>query len=172
MRTLCFINLPGFRAPFRDHICSKKNRQANVSRAWWNDLEEQAAALPGPVLRVNVDETSISRDLATRKGLHSSTIEPSKTIFVNKKPPARGCLTHVAFICDDTSYQPVMPQLLIGNHHIRLNRDLDQAQGELPENVYVIRDKSSWVNTALFAAALKWMATAVRKKLPVPRYCC
>jgi len=137
-----------------------------VSWSWWNAIESEFAGTATPVLRVNVDETSIARDPGGGKGLIVSNIAKHKQIMVRSKVPARGAFTQVTFVCDNPAVQPKLPQVIIGNEHILTKRDLGEMKTSLPANVYLIRAKSSWVTSAIFAAALKWLRRGVNAVVP------
>ena len=74
----------------------------------------------------------------------------------SSKNSERGSLTFVAIIGDNATSQPRLPQVLIGNEHIRV-QDLQEIQQDLPPNVYVIRRKTGWVDHILFAMNLEWL---------------
>jgi len=81
-------------------------------------------------------------------------------VLLNNKAPSRGTLTHIAFICDDPGLQPRLPQIIVGNEHTLSKADLLAAQTFVPQNVYLIRSKSSWADAPLFAASLRWLGKA------------
>ena len=58
-------------------------------------------------------------------------------------------LTHVCFICDDPSVQPLLPQIIIGNFNTFLVRDMLELLDDTPKNVYLVRQKSAWNNIKL-----------------------
>ena len=47
----------------------------------------------------------------------------------------RTCLTHVAFICDRSDLQPLLPQVLIGNEATFKSREMGDLRAECPPNV-------------------------------------
>ena len=51
----------------------------------------------------------------------------------------------MATICDDTTVQPVLPQFILGNHHILKVHEMQAKADLVPNNVFVVRAKSSWV---------------------------
>ena len=73
----------------------------------------------------------------------------------------RGNLTYIAIICDDTSIQPRLPQVLVGAEHVLRVKDLKTVQNLVPANVYLIRRKSGWLDNVLFAQIVKWLRAAV-----------
>ena len=127
---------------------------------WWNDFERRAASEGLKVLRVNVDETAIRRSADGHKGVIMMSHRTSQTVLLEKKAAERGTVTHIAFICDDPAVQPRLPQVIIANEHTLSKAQLRSAVSWVPDNVYVCRAKSSWADSAVFAAALRWLAHA------------
>ena len=81
-----------------------------------------------------------------------------------EKANARGSLTHVAIICDDTLIQPTLPQFILGDHHILTVHSMKSRAQENPANVFVLRAKSSWVNTTICCLILETLRTCLRAK--------
>ena len=77
--------------------------------------------------------------------------------------PSRGNLSFAAIICDDSSLQPRLPQVVVGNEHVLRVQDLKKVQPSLPRNVYLIRRKSSWLDHVLFAQVITWLRAAVNE---------
>jgi hypothetical protein len=61
----------------------------------------------------------------------------------------------VAIVCDDPSVQPLLPQIIIGNEHILRVADLKKLEPMLPQNIIVVRAKSSWITTALLIVVME-----------------
>ena len=124
---------------------------------WFNYYEARVPA-GKTLLRINVDETSI----ALYQGGNSGCIFFSKKRQFTEEEPVqrvpraklRGAFTHVAFICDRTDIQPLLPQVLVGNEKFFLRRDFETLYNEAPANVYLVRQKSAWNNTTLFISIL------------------
>ena len=76
-------------------------------------------------------------------------------MLVKRKSRKRGSLTLVAMVCDDSSLQPVLPQFIIGNQNILRVADLKELDPMLPENIIVVRAKSSWITTELLIVVLE-----------------
>ena len=129
---------------------------------WWNHLESKSAAAGKKVLRINVDETNIARAYDSKRGLVLTTRHRRKPVLLPQPQRARGSFSHVAFICDDPSVQPRLPQLILGNEHVLPRRDLEALQSSLAPNVYLIRGKSSWLDHPTFCMALRWLARALQ----------
>ena len=144
---------------FGEHVF-KQPPQARAVWQWWNYIETRAPEGKS-ILRVNMDETSVCLFQGGGKG----------TVF--RGPPAaapaqwanrskrRRCLSHVAFICDRPELQPVMPQVLIGNCATLLRRDWAALLAGCPPNVFLVRQKSSWNNSALCARLVRLLAAAL-----------
>ena len=61
----------------------------------------------------------------------------------------------VAMVCDDSSLQPVLPQVIVGNHNILRVAYLKELEPMLPENIIVVRAKSSWITTELLIVVME-----------------
>ena len=114
-------------------------------------------------LRINLDETSIVLNHDGQKGVVCKTTKKGVTLLekISKKS---GTLTHVAIICDDTTIQPILPQMIIGNQHLLRVSDMKELETELPKNVTLVRAKSSWITVELLIVLLVmirkcWMKT-------------
>ena len=58
-------------------------------------------------------------------------------------------------MCDDSSLQPVLPQVIVGNHNILQVAYLKELEPMLPENIIVVRAKSSWITTELLIVVME-----------------
>jgi len=56
--------------------------------------------------------------------------------------------------------QPLMPQVIVGNQSVLRVQDMKAVESLLPSNVYLVRQKSSWLDESLFGMALTWLADA------------
>ena len=129
---------------------------------WWNYYMAQLPAGKVP-LRINLDETSICLFQGHSKG----------TILVDKRRPRpfqnvsrskrRRCLTHVAFACDRTDLQAVMPQVLIGNEATFLVSELPVLMAASPANVHLMRQKSAWNNGQTCASIVRLLGRALKR---------
>ena len=95
------------------------------------------------ILRINMDESSVPFTFLAQKGnivakLRSS---PSSTQLVQEitRKEIRTMFTLVAFICDDPSLQPRMPQIVLAPRGFVLSRDAPPIAQSLPTNIYVVR---------------------------------
>ena len=85
--------------------------------------------------------------------------EPCERATLNER---RSYLTHVAFVCDRADVQPLLPQFVVGNEHILPAGQMEALRALLPENVRLVRQKSSWNNPLLFAAMIRAMGATVK----------
>ena len=103
----------------------------------------------------------LPRAFGDQKGVVMRRRPKGQQKVLEHKNPNRGNLTFVGIICDDTSIQPRLPQILLGNEHVLRVQDMDAVRDLLPSNVYLIRGKSGWVDHVLFAQILEWLRAAV-----------
>jgi hypothetical protein len=125
---------------------------------WFNFYS--ASAPPGKeILRVNVDETSVCLFQGGHRGniFVSKRDEPTERAALNQR---RSYITHVAFVSDRADVQPLLPQFVIGNEHVLPARQLAALQAACPA-VRLIRQKSSWCNSELFAAMVRALGRAL-----------
>ena len=70
-------------------------------------------------------------------------------------------LTHVAFICDDPHIQGLLPQVIICNEHTVSQRQFDALLPGCPPNVYLVRQRSAWINIPLNVQIVRWLAAVL-----------
>ena len=115
------------------------------------------------MLRCNLDETCVCLNHLKQRGIISS-LPATDVVLSAEMAPKRGSLTHVAIICDNTTVQPMLPQFILGNHKILQAGDLTNLAGRVPENVYVVRGKSSWVNNTVMCMILQTLRSCLQAK--------
>ena len=133
-----------------------------ASYEWLNAVELQAVSEGKKLLRINCDETNVMRGMKTQKGLVVSCCHRTGPVIVPDSDPTRGSWTHLAFLCDDTAVQPALPQVIVGNEKMLRLQDVRAVERSLPDNVYLIRQSSSWMNESLFVRVLQWLSDAVK----------
>ena len=141
--------------------------------AWqlFNFAELTARHRGKPLLRINLDETRIGLHFSAPRGLQARAVSRRaqkakarrrKTVVQNvplgKK---RAGFTHVAMICDDTSLQPRLPLILLGNEAIFPVATLDAVRPTLPPNVRLWRRNSGWVTKDLLRDIIRELAIAL-----------
>ena len=75
----------------------------------------------------------------------------------------RRMVTHVCMSVGDTSLQPQLPQIFIGNHKCFSPENMASIATEAPPNVQFWRKKSSWNTSELMCEVLKELAKVVEK---------
>jgi len=105
----------------------------------------------------------LPRSFGNQKGVVVRRRPKGQQKLLAQKNPSRGNLSFAAIICDDTTMQPRLPQVLVGNEHVLRLQDLDAVKASLPANVYLIRRKSCWLDHVLFAQIITWLREAVSK---------
>ena len=71
-------------------------------------------------------------------------------------------MTHVAMICDNTTIQPLLPQIIIGSEHVLRVRDVDYVRPRVSANVHVWRRSSGWVNANTMLEIWELLAKALQ----------
>ena len=129
---------------------------------WWNFYEKHTVD-GKPILRINLDETSVCVFQGGARG----------TVFVSKKrcratlkqaasrKERRSFLTHVAVICDRPEIQRLLPQFIIGNAATLRASDMVKLRSDCPSNVLLVRQKSAWNNEVLCAKIIRRIGLAV-----------
>ena len=124
--------------------------KAFASWQWFNHLVGQVPAGKKPLI-INLDETAVCLFQGTERG----------TVIVGKKrkreepvqrvnrAARRTYVTHVALICDQPAYQQYLPQIIIGNEHTFLARDMEELRRRCSGHIVLVRQKSAWNNAAL-----------------------
>lgn len=131
--------------------------EAFSSWNWYNYLASKAPPAKR-LLRVNIDETSVSLWQGSGKGTIAFARRGDAEHEAHQSVPRRlkrMNMTHVAFICDAADLQPKMPQIFIGNAAIFKVSDIRVLNAEAPDNILFVRQKSSWNNSFLFRKILK-----------------
>ena len=113
-------------------------------------------------MRVNMDETSIVLNNDGQKGVVSKGLAKD-VVLIKKKSRKRGSLTLVALVCDDTSVQPLLPQLIIGNEHVLRVLDLKELEPILPQNVVLVRAKSSWITIEILIVIIEMIRSRLNQ---------
>ena len=148
--------------------------EASAVWQWWNYA---ASRVPQgkEVLRINMDETSVclfqssakGNVFCTKKRMRQFTKEPTAeegadVVQPVSKTARRTCMTHVAFICDQTAVQPLLPQVVIGNCATFHVREWAQLNAQRPANVILVRQQSAWNNTERLKWILRLLGAALR----------
>ena len=106
-------------------------------------------------LRINMDETAVRTFIAPAKGLvslppkHRKAYRAGVFVYPAGRQQQRSCLTHVAFICDDSTIQTKLPHIIIGSNHVLSVRVFEKVRGKLRKNVFLWRKPNAWISTSL-----------------------
>ena len=73
----------------------------------------------------------------------------------------RRCFTVVAFICDQSSLQPLLPQIVLVNERTIQRSVISRVRAAAPRNVIIVRQKSAWNNDRLCASIVRWLSIAL-----------
>ena len=117
--------------------------EAFSSWNWYNYLASKAPPAKR-LLRVNIDETSVSWWQGSGKGTIAFARRGDAEHEAHQSVPRRlkrMNMTHVAFICDAADLQPKMPQIFIGNAAIFKVSDIRVLNAEAPDNILFVRQK-------------------------------
>ena len=152
-----------------------------VNAAWqWSNFYS-AKANGKKLIKLNLDESSIPCYQGRSRG---TVFKPRKGGVVEHNLPKgkrRKCLTLVSVISDEPSIQKHMPQILIGNCHTFLKREMHLLAASCNDTLilircalhacclrlraYVFRQKSAWVDAKLCAVIVHRLAWALERAL-------
>ena len=110
--------------------------EAIAAWQWWNSC--LADVCTGKrVLRINMDETAVC--LFQGHGRGNLFLSNTDRAAVQNVPRGkqRMFLTHVAFICDDSVIQKVLPQVVIGNERAIPQKKLATLKANCPRELLV-----------------------------------
>ena len=129
----------------------------------------QQALLSKPVLRINMDETSLCVHQSRGKGI-LCVDKPSARALKRNVPRRlkRLCMTYAASICDNSDAQKHLPQYLIANEATLKVKRFAALERELHPHVKLLRRKSAWCNQEIIIEILRDMATFARARGYLP----
>ena len=117
------------------------------------------------MVKMNCDETAIPQSFEGVAGFLTRRTGLRRDKVVAQGNKDRGTFGYLAFLVDDAEIQKVCPQVIIGNAALLKKSVLDELSATLPPNVYLVRQKSSWMSQVLFCCCLGWVAKAARPLL-------
>ena len=122
---------------------------------------------PGrPVLRLNLDETSIRFWYEPRLGLRRPSRHVPKAGFARQasRSQLRKAFSHIGIICDDASLQPHLPQVLLVNERT-VTAEQHRRWTPLPGcNAQMWRCKSACINDKVFARVVRTLGKVLRER--------
>ena len=121
-------------------------------------------------LVLNLDETCVRFFYEPRVGVRARKHVEATDTSGFKRHSSRGQLrravTHVAVICDDTSIQPKLPQIILVAEKSVAWNDIKSWRARSGSDMRVWRQKSAWVNKDIFVRIIKEIARQVRAAAP------
>ena len=114
-------------------------------------------------LLINMDETAVCLFQGAGKGTVIASKKRKRDGPVQRVSRAtwRTYLTQVAFICNGPYYQKYLPQVVVGNEHTLLVREMAELQGRCPRHFTLVRQKSAWNNVKLMCTIVDKLAAAL-----------
>ena len=110
-------------------------------------------------LLVNMDETRMLVNYGKQKGLRVLRRSLPRGLKHKKEQLSsaeeKAGLTYIAFITHDTSVQPKLPQILLGNEHVMTLKLLSDLRQTTPGNFRLWRRESSWNNHKVMCQILR-----------------
>lgn len=100
------------------------------------------------MLRINMDETSVSVCPANGKGAVFAPRETGQRISLGQR---RQTVTLVSFVCDDVALQPLMPQVVLCNRRSFPRRAEKRVRKALPGHIQLIQKASAWNDNSTLA---------------------
>ena len=136
---------------------------------WFHYCRQEAATYEAPLV-LNLDETSLPFHMEPRRGIRLKKARASERAGSparnTSKKQRRKAMTHVAIVCNDTSLQPNLPQVLLVAEKICSNESATNIRPTLPSNLHLWRRKSRWVNTPAFLEIIEVLANVLDKHAP------
>ena len=108
-------------------------------------------------LIINMDEASVAFHLTGVVGTVLKTGRFSRLRLGDraKLSARRGALTYIASICNDPAFNDLLPQILLGNCHQFVLRTIQTVRAELPANLLLWREETSWNNVKIMQKYIK-----------------
>lgn len=117
--------------------------------AYFRWVNGALAESPKAPLIVNMDEASVAFHLTGLVGtvLRTGRFRSLRPGDRTKLSSRRGAITYLASVCNDAMFNNMLPQILLGNTRQFLRRTMQAVQAEVPANIFVWREESSWNNS-------------------------
>ena len=141
---------------------------------WYRWLHRQLPSHSTPVL-LNLDETCINFFYAPRVGMRVRCKNKGPKGVSHARNATRGqlrkAMTHVAVICNDTTLQPSIPQILLLAKKSASLKQLAGWQAMKGCSAEIWRCDSAWVNKPVFARIIArlgaWQRTQAPDRQPI-----
>ena len=133
---------------------------------WFHFLLSQVP--PGrPVLRLNLDETSVRCWYEPRLDPRRPKGQVPRAGIARQasRGQLRRAFSHIGIICDDASLQPHLPQVLLVNERT-VTAEQHRRWTPLPGyNAKLWRGKSAWINNKVFANIIRELGMVLRARV-------
>lgn len=108
---------------------------------------------------MNLDETAVKTWMAPGKGLIAKPMlsvgRRGRRVAPATRKQQRGCVSHIAFVCDNPDIQPRLPHVFIGNAAVLPVYIQREIEPQLFSNVFLVRRKSAWVDAGYMVEIMK-----------------
>jgi hypothetical protein len=140
--------------------------------AWqWHEYLVSIVPHGTRVVLVSLDETSISMCQERTRGNVYFGKGPRKNTLgkLRGAPSSKGkrvCMTHIGLVCNDSSLQPYLPQVLLVNKKTLPLHMVEAIRAELLPNVEVWRLNSSWATATVIRKLLRRLSGIIAEHAP------
>ena len=119
------------------------------------------------VVHINLDETCVKLCPGVPLGAVAIDGTSSKKEALEQEQKAslrarRSAMTFVCSVCDDTNVQRALPQVIIGNERVLPLSAANILNKKYTDNIYVLRQKSSWVNQDTMVRIIELLGACLR----------
>lgn len=141
-----------------------RQRAGQVLACWrWSNFLESLNTEKKPVLRINVDESSLKMHVAMQPGLVVEPCAKRRRQMLREGQGAdlgtrRAAVALIAFACDVGTLQPLLPQVVVCNERLMNIGDLEDVADQCGPTVWLVRRRSSWVNAEFMVTVIRLLA--------------
>ena len=132
--------------------------KARASWQWYNFVEHHFKH----VIRINMDETSIPVHQGSGKGTVFAFGAPQRASLAKR----RQMLSLIAFVCDDSGLQDMMPRVIVCNERTISKTVAASVRKTLPKRLQLIRKQSAWNDSATLAGIVRDLGHRLQKFQP------
>ena len=134
----------------------------------WSNCVHSLAPAAKRRLLVNMDETSVRLHQSPADGhlVQSAVMQkqlPKSLLQDVSTGSLRGCMTLVAFVCNDPDVQRCLPQVLLASRALVSNDTEAKLKTILPENVLLWRGAKAWVTSAVMVRLMGVLHARLRR---------
>ena len=140
----------------------------------YNFYEAEAAREGKPLLRINMDETSVPlvpqsfRGVVMRTWLRAQNATPPR--FRAGRGKQRLNLTYVAFVSDDADLNRSLPQFVIVSRAAISAAAFATLYDQAPGLIFLIRSETSWTTAPVLVDIVRTLAAVLRQERPDHAY--